>query len=43
MNNAGKSIFCFINSDKAGVSAELPNLLYNKVEKNQELRIEIVK
>ena len=42
MNNRGKSSFCTVNSNKACIWTELANLLYNKVENNDVLRIETI-
>ena len=43
MNNRGKSTFCVINSDKLCISTDLANLIYDRVEKNQLLRIKTLK
>ena len=43
MNNRVKSSFCLVNSPKACISTELTSLIYSKVEKNQEPRIENIK
>ena len=40
MNNRDKSLFYILNSNKACISTELVNLIYKKLEKNQELKIE---
>ena len=42
MNSKGKPIFCIVNSDKACISTELADLIYDKIEKDQALRIEII-
>ena len=43
MNNRSKSTFCIVNSNKVCVSTQLVNLIYDKVERNQVLRIETIK
>ena len=42
MNNGGKSTFCILNCNKACISTELANLIYDRVGKNQVLRIETI-
>ena len=42
MNNKGESTFCIANSDKACISTELADLIYEKVETNWVFRIETI-
>ena len=42
INNRGKSTICIVNSNKACISTELANSIYDKVEKNQVFRIKII-
>ena len=43
MKNRDKSNFCIVDSNKACISADLANLIYDKEEKNQVLGIETKK
>ena len=43
MNNRGKSTFCIVNSNKACISTELANLIYDEVEKYQVHRTRTMK
>ena len=48
INNKGKSSFCIVNSNsvnsnKTCITTELANLIYNKVENNEILRIKTIK
>ena len=42
MTSKGKSIVCFVHSDKACISTEVAKLIYDKVEKNQVVRTKIM-
>ena len=43
MNSKGKLTFYIVNSDKACISTELADLIYDNIERNQVLRIETIK
>ena len=43
MNNRGESTVCIVKSNEVCIATELFDLIYNKVEKNQVLRIKTMK
>ena len=42
INSKGTSAFCIVNNDKACISTELVDFIYNKVEKNQVLWLQTI-